>query len=118
MKKDEIIEELQGRCETEHSSNGYAQRSFYIHMKKSDSFQVRKGNYLEWDDDEFLVISFTREINETITNKAAGKEGFWGVVGGILETMGDSYALSKRKAEEIQNAKKIKIKWYSISDVG
>lgn len=119
MKKDEIIERLQEYCdERSYSTGGYSERTFYIHMKKSDSFQVRKGNYLEWDDNDVLTIRFTKEIKATIKNKVEEREGFWGKLGGALETMGDIYAHNKKKEEDRVSAKQKKIKWHWISDIG
>lgn len=118
MKKEEIINKIREYVPKQYdSTGGYVEHSFFIHQKKGNSFQVRKGNFIKWDEKEFLTIIFTKEFRE-VTPDIDTEKGFLNLLVDIGKGFLHITALSKVNEEERKKAERRKFKWFWIEDIG
>jgi hypothetical protein len=119
MQKDTAIEIIERYCTGENFSEGkYCDRAFKIHTKNGRIFSVRRGNFLNWEeDDDTLIICLTRYSPPPKT-QVSGELSWGSFFKDVFVNGTQNFAYNKKREEERDSAKKLFVKWRWITNVG
>lgn len=113
MKKEEVIDRLEYFCTSERFPEGkYCDRPFRIHMKNGKYFEVRRGNFLNFEDNDSLLIVFTKYCPPPKATSSGS------LLFDIFINGGANYQFENQRSIERMAEKKKIIKWYWIKDIG
>lgn len=112
MNREQIIREINYMCKDSSNNGGFAERNFMLHQKTRNSFKVRRGNYIDWSDDRFITIYFTKDKPYKSISSSDGS-----FLSSLLAGFLDVAVHSVQKNKEIEEAQRVRIRWNDIESI-